>query len=83
MTEAEIVALVTKKKKARIAKNGSLILLFLLAIVGVLGSFDFMKFNMTDFVLFLSEFKSILIVLIGSIGGGAITKTIVDRNKEE
>ena len=82
MTEEEVIALVNKKKKPRIAKNGSLLLLFLLAIIGILGSFDFMKFNMADFVLFLGEFKGIIITLIGSIGGGAITKAIVDRNKE-
>jgi len=77
MTEKELQAVLASnnKPKKKIAKNGSIIILFILVTFGILGSFN-IGFDMEKYVSFLKEFKGIIMVLIGSVGTGIAVRNI-------
>ena len=52
-----------------------------LAIIGVLGSFEFMKFNMSDYVLFLDKFLYFIGAITVSIGANGIVDKIKNGGK--
>ncbi len=61
-----------KKKAQGIAKLTSLILLIVLSLVGIVGSFDAIGLNMASYKNFLSVFMWPVMVLLISIGVGTI-----------
>jgi hypothetical protein len=74
MTDEEILSLINKKKKKGLSKYFSLFLITLIFFIGVAASFKNSFIEMSEYVMFLSEFKLILSVLISSVGVGLAVK---------
>lgn len=70
------------KKLSGPAKWTTLAIIFLLTIMGVLGSFNFMNFNMNDYAIFLEKFAILYVPLVASVGTGKIAGKIVEKKKE-
>jgi len=61
------------------AKTLTLIIIGITYIIGVLGSFDFMNFEMDKFVEFLPVFAYVFVPLLISIGASKIVEKIEDN----
>lgn len=66
----------TTKKLSGIAKNFTIIIVGLIFVVGVFGSFEVAKFFMADYIAFLDSFKWFVSPLILSVGAGGVVKNL-------
>ena len=66
----------TTKKLSGIAKNFTIIIVGLIFVVGVFGSFEVAKFAMPNYIAFLDSFKWFVSPLILSVGAGGVVKNL-------
>lgn len=66
----------TTKKLSGIAKNFTIIVVGLIFVVGVFGSFEIAKFAMPNYIAFLDSFKWFVSPLILSVGAGGVVKNL-------
>jgi len=62
-----------------VAKHMTIFVLMGTFLLGSLGSFDFVPFDMTAYVLFLENFMWLFLALILSIGTNSVVKTIKEK----
>lgn len=81
ITKEELEQMLSKKPTfagRKIGKWTTTILLILLFMMGVFGSFNKVDFNMISFTAFLDSFKYYFGVIAGAVGVGTTAKTIMN-----